>query len=218
MQEDTPIAIIGFAYRAPGCGRKGIYEYLSQAKSAWSRVPADRFEQDAFNYPNHEKGGTFSGKGAHFLPDDIYAFDAPFFSLRPDEVRVMDPQHRFLLECTFEASESAGLSLNDLAGANIGVFSANGMPDFTQSAAEDLPSATAWSATGGASCMFANRLSYFFDLGGPSITMDAACASSSYAIHTACQSLKAGECDAAFVGGSNLIMGPNEWILLDTMG
>lgn len=218
MQQDSPIAIIGLAYRAPGVGRKGLWDFLAEAKSAWSKVPAERFDQDAFYHPNSSTAGTFSSQGAHFLPDDIYSFDAPFFNLRPDEARAADPQHRLLLECALEATENAGIRLIDLAGANIGVFSAIGTTEYGQQSSEDLSSTTTWSALGNAPCMFANRLSYFFDLNGPSIALDAACASSAYAIHLACQSLRAGECSAAFVGASTLILGPSQWNVLDKLG
>ncbi|KIM94801.1 hypothetical protein OIDMADRAFT_172503 [Oidiodendron maius Zn] len=215
---DAPIAIVGLAYRAPGVGRKGLWDFLAEAKSAWSKVPTDRFDQDAFYHPDSNKAGTFSSQGAHFLPGNIYSFDASFFNLRPDEARDADPQHRMLLECAFEAAEDAGISLADIAGANIGVFAAIGSTEYGQQSSEDLFSTTAWTALGGAPCMFANRLSYFFDLNGPSISLDAACASSSYAIHLACQSLRTGECNAAFVGASTLISGPTQWNCLDKLG
>lgn len=218
MQSDSPIAIVGLAYRAPGVGRKDLWEYLAEAKSAFSRIPKDRFDQDAFHQPGHNKPGLFSSKGGHFLPDDIYAFDAPFFNLRADEARSIDPHHRLLLECAFEAAESAGLSLSDIAGSNAGVFAAIGSPEYGQQVAEDLISTSTWSALGAAPCMFANRLSYFFNLTGPSISLDAACASSSYAVHAACQSLRLGECNSAFVGGSALLLGPAQWTVLDNMG
>ncbi|KAK2879483.1 Type I Iterative PKS [Arthroderma sp. PD_2] len=218
MDSQSPIAIVGYSYRAPGVGRKGLWEFLAEAKSAWSKVPVDRFDQDAFHHPDAEKGGCFSSQGAHFLPDDIYKFDAPFFNLRAEEARAVDPQHRMLLECALEAAENAGIRLVDLAGTNIGVFSAVGASEYAEQAAEDLPNSTRWTATGTAGCMFANRLSYFFNLIGPSITMDAACASSSYAVHTACQSLRAGECKSAIVGAATLLMGPGHWVMLDTMG
>ncbi|KAH8797946.1 putative polyketide synthase [Xylogone sp. PMI_703] len=218
MYDHSSIAIIGVSYRAPGVGRKGLWEYLAEAKSAFSKVPADRFDQDAFYYHNPEKAGCFSSKGGHFLPDDVYAFDAPFFNLRPEEARAVDPHHRILLECALEAAESAGLSLVDIAGGNIGVFSAIGSQEYAQLTAEDLPTTTTWTAAGSAQCMFANRLSYFFDLAGPSISLDAACASSSYAVHMACQSLRTGECNMAFVGGSSLLLGPYQWSLLDSLG
>lgn len=71
----TPIAVVGYAYRAPGVGRRGLWEFLVDAKSAFSRVPEDRFRQDTFYHPDADKTGCFHSKGGHFLPDDIYAFD-----------------------------------------------------------------------------------------------------------------------------------------------
>ncbi|KPM39275.1 Lovastatin diketide synthase LovF [Neonectria ditissima] len=218
MQDRTPIAIVGLSYRAPGVGRKGLWEYLAEAKSAWSRVPAERFDYDGFHHPDKDKAGCIAAAGGHFLPGDIYSFDAPFFNLRTEEARAVDPHHRMLLECALEAAESAGVSLADLAGSNTGVFSAIGSPEHGHMLGEDMPASSTWTCAGGAPCMFANRLSYFFDLSGPSIALDAACASSTYAVHMACQSLLAGECDSAFAGGSALLLGPGQWSFLDTMG
>lgn len=112
-----PIAVVGYAYRAPGVGRKQLWEFLAEAKSAFSSVPPDRFQQDAFYHHNPEKAGCISSKGGHFLSDDIYAFDAPFFNITAEEAASIDPQHRMLLECAFEASESAGWPLAQLAGS-----------------------------------------------------------------------------------------------------
>lgn len=79
-------------------------------------------------------------------------------------------------------------------------------------------SASNWTAPGTAPTMFANRLSYFFDLVGPSVSLDTACASSGYAVHMACQSLRMGECAQAFVGGASLLLAPQQFTILDTMG
>lgn len=218
MADRTPIAVIGLSYRAPGVGRKGLFEYLAEAKSAWSKVPKDRFDYDAYHFPDKDKAGCIAAAGGHFLPDDVYSFDAQFFNLRTEEARAVDPQHRMLLECAFEAAEMAGISLQNLAGSNTGVFSAIGSPEHGHMLGEDTPSSSTWTCAGGAPCMFANRLSYFFDLSGPSIALDAACASSTYAVHMACQSLQARECSSAFAGGSALLLSPGQWSFLDTMG
>jgi acyl transferase domain-containing protein len=218
METNPPIAVVGLSYRAPGVGRKGLWEFLVEARSAWSKVPAERFDYDAYHFPDKEKAGCIAAEGGHFLPEDIYSFDAPFFNLRAEEARAVDPHHRMLLECALEAAESAGISLHDLAGSNTGVFSAIGSPEHGHMLGEDLPASSTWTCPGGAPCMFANRLSYFFDLTGPSVALDAACASSTYAIHMACQSLRTGECSAAFAGGSALLLGPGQWSFLDTMG
>lgn len=76
---DEPIAITGYAYRAPGVGRKGLWEFLEGAKSAWTPIPSERFGRDAFYSPNAEKAGCYHSEGGHFLPEDIYSFDASFF-------------------------------------------------------------------------------------------------------------------------------------------
>ncbi|KAI1133192.1 putative polyketide synthase [Nemania abortiva] len=218
MPSHTPLAIIGYAYRAPSVGRKGLFEFLEQGKSAWSKVPSDRFNQDAYYHPSADKPGFISSQGAHFLPEDIYAFDPAFFNIKAEEARFMDPQHRLLLECAYEAAENSGLTLQDLMGANIGVFAAGDNSEYYNSEAQDLATSSIYTATGENHCFFSNRLSYFFGLTGPSVTVEVACASSSYAIHLACQSVLSGECSAAFVGGAKILNGPNQWIGLNSMG
>lgn len=108
MDPTAPLAIVGYAYRAPGVGRKGLWEFLAEAKSAWSQgVPPDRFNHEAF-YHSGTKPGFHNSQGGHFLPDDVYAFDASFFNIKAEEARSIDPETRLVLECAFEAAESAG--------------------------------------------------------------------------------------------------------------
>ncbi|KAH9242477.1 hypothetical protein K456DRAFT_1905557 [Colletotrichum gloeosporioides 23] len=214
----VPIAVIGIAYRAPGVGRKGLFDFLSEAKSAFSCVPEDRFDHESFHYSDSAKPGALSAKGAYFLPDDIYAFDAPFFNITAEEAVSMDPQIRVLLECAFEAAENAGLPLDRLSGSKTGVFSAQEEAEYGQQMVEDLPTSTKYCITGNAGCMVSNRLSYFFNLRGPSISLDSACSSSGYAVHMACQSLRAGECETAFVGASSLMVNHHTMSQLDTLG
>lgn len=218
MPEENPIAVIGFSYRAPGVGRKGLYEFLSEAKSAWSKMPPHRVDHSAY-YSKESRRGCFTTEGAHFLPgDDIYNFDAAFFNMRAEEARNSDPQHRMMLECAFEAGESAGKSLLDLAGKKIGVYVGIGGSEYSHRIGEDPFSISNFAATGVAGCMASNRLSYFFDLRGPSVVLDAACASSAYAAHQACQALRNRECDAAFLGAAELCLSPGLWITLEKMG
>ncbi|KAI1778713.1 putative polyketide synthase [Hypoxylon cercidicola] len=218
MSSETPIAVVGLAYRAPGVGRKGLWDYLSQARSAWTKIPAERFDHSAYYKPGGDKSGVYRAEGAHFVPDNIYAFDAAFFNMRADEARNSDPQHRMLLECALEAAEDAGHSLLDLAGKNIGVFIGSGQSEYSHRLGDDEHSAKTWTATGIAPCMAANRISYFFDIDGPSITLDAACASSVYAAHQAVSALRQGECESAFVGAASLSLGPGGWIALEKTG
>lgn len=160
----APIAVVGYAYRAPGLGRKGLWEYLAEAKCAWSEVPRERFDGDSYYHADPDKPGCFASRGGHFLPDDIYAFDPAFFNIRAQEAKCMDPQHRLLLECAFEASEQAGIRLSDLAGSKTGVFSANEKSEYFHQTLDDLPSTSKWTGSAIPACMFANRISYFFDL------------------------------------------------------
>lgn len=121
----------------------------------------------------------------------------------------MDPQQRLLLECAFTALENAGLDLNDLSGtSDIGVFAGGSKSDYDALINLDQFTATHYAATGNAMTMFANRISYFFNWRGPSITIDTACSSSLSALHSAVQSLRHGECSIALVGGSFLQLSP----------
>ncbi|KAI1297050.1 putative polyketide synthase [Xylaria venustula] len=138
--------------------------------------------------------------------------------MRAEEARNSDPQHRMLLECALEAAEDAGHSLLDLAGKKIGVFIGGGQIEYSQRLADDPHAAKTFSATGVAPCMAANRISYFFDIDGPSIVLDAACASSLYAAHQAISALRIGECNGAFLGAASLTLGPGGWIALEKTG
>ena len=218
MPHDNSIAIVGLSYRAPGIGRKGLWDYLNQARSAWTKIPTDRFDQSAYYKAGADKSGVFRAEGAHFVPDDIYAFDAGFFNMRAEEARNSDPQHRMMLECALEAAEDAGYGLVDLAGKKIGVYIGGGQHEYSQRLADDQFSAKTFSATGVAPCMVANRISYFFDIDGPSVALDAACASSVYAAHQAVLALRNGDCNAAFVGAAALTLGPGGWLALEKTG
>jgi len=217
MPNDTPIAVVGLSYRAPGVGRKGLWDYLVQARSAWTHVPSDRFDQSAYYKPGADKSGVFRVEGAHFV-DRVYNFDAAFFNMRAEEAKNSDPQHRMMLECALEAAEDAGHSLLDLAGKKIGVFIGSGQHEYSQRLGDDEFSTHTFSGTGVAPCMAANRISYFFDIDGPSVVTDAACASSVYAAHVAVSALRNGECEAAFVGSASLNLGPGGWIVLEKTG
>ncbi|KAL2145167.1 hypothetical protein VTI28DRAFT_7803 [Corynascus sepedonium] len=218
MPNDTPIAVVGIAYRAPGIGGKGIWDYLTQARSAWSKFPEHRFNAAAYWKPGADKSGVFRAEGAHFVPEDIYAFDAAFFNMRAEEAKNADPQHRMLLECALEAAEDAGQTLNDLAGRKIGVFVGGGQHEYSERLGEDHFAAKTFTATGLAPCMLANRISYFFDVYGPSVVLDAACASSVYAAHQAVSAVRNGECEAAFIASCALTVAPGGWLALEKTG
>ena len=119
----------------------------------------------------------------------------------------MDPQQRLLLEVAWEALESAGITLDALAGSATGVFVGISNNDYAR--LETLDAAPSpYDGTGNAFSIAANRLSYLWDLRGPSMAIDTACSSSLVAVHQACRSLLDGESTLAFAGGVNLLLSP----------
>jgi acyl transferase domain-containing protein len=118
---------------------------------------------------------------------DVDAFDAEFFEISPREAEKMDPQQRLLLEVGWEALEHAGLPPSSLRRSQTGVFAGACVSEYGYLASTDLGQVDAWTNTGGALSIIANRLSYFLDLRGPSIAVDTACSSSLVAVHLACQ-------------------------------
>ena len=120
----------------------------------------------------------------------------------------MDPQQRQLLEVCFECFESAGVTLEQLSGADVGCYVANFLADFVVLQSKDPELFHRYSATGMGLTILANRISNIFNLKGPSFVLDTACSSSLYALHTACSALRAGDCSAAVVAGANFVQTP----------
>lgn len=150
-----------------------------------------------------------NNRGGHFLEQDIGAFDASFFSISPTEAKSMDPQQRLLLECVYEALENGGRGIEDVAGSLTSCFVGNFSRDYYDLMDRDVDTAPLYSSTGNASAILSNRVSYFYDFKGPSVTLDTACSSSLVALHLACQSLRTGESKQSVVGATNLIMSPD---------
>src|SRR3990172_7427834 len=120
----------------------------------------------------------------------------------------MDPQQRLLLEVSWEAFENAFIPPQSLAGTRTGVFIGISSYDYSRLQFNDPEMIDAYAGTGNAHSIAANRLSYVFDLRGPSMAVDTACSSSLVGAHLACQSLRNGESDVALAGGVNLILTP----------
>lgn len=184
------IAIIGMGCRFPGANNtQEFWNLLFNSHDAIITPPK-----------NHSHfGGRF--KGGFLKNIDLFANE--FFNISPREAKCIDPQQRLLLEVSYEAIEDAGIRVEDLVGSDSGVFIgiASKEYDQMQTTNNDM-----YAATGGALSIAANRLSYFYDLKGPSIAIDTACSSSLMAIHLACQSLKNKETSLAIAGGANLLL------------
>jgi amino acid adenylation domain-containing protein/non-ribosomal peptide synthase protein (TIGR01720 family) len=203
----NPIAIIGIGCRFPEADNvEAFWNLLCEGRDAIREVPPDRWDKDALYDPDPDARGKMTTRWGGFL-DDVDKFDAPFFGIADREASGMDPQQRLLLEVTWRALEHAGLPREHFAGSKTGVFIGVSNCDAARLTA-DLDDVSAYTGTGNSPSIAANRLSYFLDLRGPSLAVDTACSSSLVAAHLAIQSLLAGECTAALVGGVNLILSP----------
>ncbi|KAI0430353.1 polyketide synthase [Xylaria sp. FL1042] len=217
---DEPIAIIGLDARFPGDGDtpEHFYDFLLAGRSARTEVPQDRYKVDSFWHPDPNRRGTTRIRHGHFLKGSIAAFDAPFFSITPKEASSMDPQQRGMLECVYRALENAGIPLETAAGTQTGVYVGCFSSDYRSLMEKDLDQDLKYAATGNVVSMLSNRISWFYDLRGPSLTIDTACSSSLVAMHQACNSLKLGESSMAIVGGCNLILSHEFSMTLDKGG
>ncbi|KAF1829663.1 hypothetical protein BDW02DRAFT_138335 [Decorospora gaudefroyi] len=214
-----PIAIIGFGLRFPGDVTSGqkLWDMLVKKKSARTDVPPDRYNVDAFYHPDGDRFGTCNNRGGHYLTEDISLFDAPFFSISPAEAMAMDPMQRLLLEVTYEALENSGTPLSSVTGSKTSCYVGCFTKDYEEMQRRDMELAPKYQSTGASQTMLSNRLSYFFDLKGPSVSVDTACSSGLVAVHLACQSLRTGESSMAIAGGSNLILSPDIQIEMSDM-
>ncbi|KAI1827688.1 lovastatin nonaketide synthase [Xylaria intraflava] len=206
-----PIAIIGAACRLPGEASSlgGLWDMMKNSRTAHARVPKDRWNADAFYHPDPDRKGTLTTTHGFFLEQDIATFDAPFFSVTPKEASGMDPAKRLLLEVAYEAFENAGLPIDTITGTQTGVYVGSMTSDYEVLSTRDMLDAPYMAAAGSSEAMTANRVSWFFDLRGPSLTLDTACSSSLYALHLACQSLRLRETNMSLVAGVNVILHPN---------
>lgn len=206
---DEPIAVIGLGCRFPGeiSGPESLWRFLWEGHCSIGEVPADRWLP--FDDGSLEVAETLAQttRWGSFL-DEIDAFDAEFFEISPSEAVKMDPQQRLLLEVAWEALEHAGIPATSLRRSQTGVFAGACVSEYGYLVSTDLSAVDAWSNTGGALSIIANRLSYFLDLHGPSVAVDTACSSSLVAIHLACQSLRMRDSDLAIAAGVNLLLSP----------
>jgi myxalamid-type polyketide synthase MxaE and MxaD len=213
-----PIAIIGMSCRYPGAGSlEAFWDLLKNGVDGVTEIPPERWDVDAFYDPDPAAPGKMNTRWGGFL-DRIDQFDARFFNISPREANHMDPQQRMLLEVAWEALEQAGQTPDRLAGSQSGVFIATLGHDYDEYMFDDYSNIDAYIGTGNAHSVAANRLSYVFDLNGPSIAVDTACSGSLVAIHLASASLRSGESRMALAGGVNAILLPKFNIFFSKAG
>ncbi len=213
FSESQDIAVVGIALRFPQ-GIDNLEKYwnlLSNGLCAISEIPSSRWPTDLFQDSN--KG--IPGRSVTFkagIIDHIKNFDASFFGISPKEAEWLDPQQRLLLEVVQECFEDAGIKSVDLKGSNCGVYTGISSLDYGLQAPKDLASVSPYTMTGNTLSLASNRISYVFDLHGPSVSMDTACSSSLVALHHACQAIRNSEVPCAIVAGAHLLQDPYSFV------
>jgi acyl transferase domain-containing protein/acyl carrier protein len=205
----TPIAIIGIGCRFPGGidGPGTFWELVSRGGDAIGLIPTNRMDRDHYYDPRPAEPGHIMSRWGGYL-DHIEDFDAGFFGISPREAERMDPQHRLLCETSWEALEDAGQDVRQLAGSRTGVFVGQMLSDFESRVFADAAGVDFYMTVGSARYATSGRLSYFFDLRGPSVTLDTGCSASLAALHLAVKSLQSGETELSLAGGVNVILQP----------
>ncbi len=208
-----PIAIIGMGCRFPGGADSPdtFWNLMRDGVNAISEVPPDRWNMASFFHPEPGQYGKTYSRWGGFL-SQIDQFDAGFFGISPREASAMDPQQRLLLEVSWEALEDGGQVLEELEGSSTGVFVGISTHDYSDIQVKDSYIGNSYTNSGGALSIAANRVSYAFNLHGPSMAVDTACSSALVAVHLACRSIWDGESSMALAGGVNCIITPEPTI------
>ena len=219
---DGAIAIIGMSGVFPQARDLGEYwRNLAAGRDCVTEVPHVRWNIDDFYEPDAKKalenGKSYCKSGA--FVDEFAEFDPLFFGISPRDAINIDPHERLFLKEAWRAMEDAGYSSDALRqrhGRRIGVFVGITKTEFELNGAHDPSSAEQWYPRTSFSSV-ANRLSFFMDLSGPSMPVDTMCSSSLTAIHHACDQIRLGACQAAFVGAVNLYLHPSSYYYLSSL-
>ncbi|GAB3555654.1 hypothetical protein GCM10027444_33860 [Actinopolyspora lacussalsi] len=212
LEGDQPdeIAVIGIGGTFPGAADPAeFWRRLTSGDDLVRAVPEDRHELLAHSATRGVRGG--------FL-DDAWSFDAELFGISPREAALMDPQQRVFLQTVRRTLEDAGYRTDRIAGTETGLYVGVSTNDWADVLTSREVGVEAHTATGVAHSVLANRVSYLFDLRGPSEAVDTACSSSLVAVHHAVRALREGECVTALAGGVNLMLSPNLFTAFDKSG
>ncbi|WP_233603296.1 SDR family NAD(P)-dependent oxidoreductase [Pedobacter sp. KBW06] len=217
-QDNTAVAVIGMSGRFPGSpDLAAFWENLKANKDLIVEIPEERWDWKAFyGDPKQDKHKT-KAKWGGFI-DDIDKFDPLFFNISPMEAELMDPQHRIAIETVYHALEDAGINVKDLSGSDTGVFIGSYFNDYSSLVQRHGLSQEAQSITGLSHSILTNRISYLFNLTGPSEPVDTACSSSLIAIHRAVENIRSGSCRIVIAGGGSLDIIPETLLPLSQAG
>ncbi|GLW06925.1 hypothetical protein Misp01_20550 [Microtetraspora sp. NBRC 13810] len=208
-----PIAVVGMACRFPGAnGVDALWEVLRDGIDATGDTPPLRYSTDALYSAVPAPGKVISRRSGYL--DGADRFDAGFFGMAAEEAAALDPQQRLLMTTAWEALEDAGIPADRLGGSRTGVYVGAVHLDYWDLLARRGLESITGSAVYNNRSVLSGRLSYLFDLRGPSISLDTACSSSLVAVHLACQSLRTGETTLALAAGVNLKLIPDQDVML----
>ncbi len=189
----------------------GFERLLFGGIDAVTEIPDTRWAKYRYFHPDRDQPGKTYTFAAGVL-GDVDTFDAAFFGISPREAAQMDPQQRLMLELAHEAMEDAGLDGATVAGTVTGVYVGGSSWDYLTLHTGDPAIMDAYSMTGATLCSLSNRVSFAFDLRGPSLTIDTACSSSLVALHHACEAIRSGQVPLAMVGGVSLLLAPHSFV------
>ena len=207
--EGGAVAIIGIGCRFPGAeGPEAFWRLLREGRDATSEVPRDRWDANALYDPDPGAPGKTTTRRGGFI-EGVGDFDARFFGISPREAARMDPQQRMFLEVAWGALDNAGYTRESIAGSQTGVFVGVSNNDYARHIFSHRDGIDAYHATGTAFSIAANRISYLFDLRGPSLAIDTACSSALVALDNAVRAIQQGLCGMAIAGGVNAILAPD---------
>ena len=211
--KNESIAIVGVAFRFPGdlSSEADFWQALAGRQDLVTEIPANRWAKERLQHPQRNEPGKSVTFAAGVL-SRIDEFDAEFFGISPREAVCLDPQQRLLLELAWEAMENSGTPASHLAGSDCAVYVGISAMDYANRSMDDISVLGGHSMTGNTLSIAANRLSYVFDLHGPSLAVDTACSSSLVALHHACAALRAGEASTALAGGINMLLHPHPFV------
>ncbi|KAJ7022589.1 putative polyketide synthase [Mycena alexandri] len=209
-----PIAIVGMAVNLPGApNTTKLWEVLQNGINTVSEIPEHRFKVEDYNGAKHPKRQMKAHSG-NFL-ENVDEFDNKFFNISPREAKSMDPQQRVLLHAAYEALEDSGYVPNatptsrpEMFGCYMGVATG----DYVQNLRDEID---VYYSTGTLRAFLSGRISFAMQLSGPSIVVDTACSSSNVALYQGARALINGDCDAALVGGVNIVSSPDMFLGLD---
>jgi polyketide synthase 5 len=208
----TPVAVIGMACRLPGGieSPDQLWEALLRGDDLVTEIPPDRWDADEYYDPEPGVPGRSVSRWGAFI-DDVAGFDPEFFGINEREATATDPQHRLLLETSWEAMEHAGLTRERIAGSLTGVFMGLTHGDYQLLAADAHSVEGAYGFSGNSFSLASGRIAYALGVRGPALTVDTACSSGLTAIHLACRSLHERESDLALAGGATLALDPRKF-------